>query len=57
MGMDLLSLAPASLLSQISKKTPPEVPKAAQASGGSWDLESDRPKSRSYISQSLAVWL
>lgn len=62
MGMDSLSLAPTSLLSQISERNPFRNPRgsltasrAAQASGSTWDLESDRAKSQSQISHSLAV--
>lgn len=64
MGMDLLSLAPASLLSQISERDPSRNPRgsrmasrAAQASGSTGVWSQKNPKSRSQISHSLAVRL
>lgn len=60
MGMDLLSLAPASLLSQISERNPSrnlQGSSGKRKEGSARDLESHSPKSRSQVSHSLAVRL
>lgn len=60
MGMDLLSLAPASLLSQISERNPSrnlQGSSGKQKEGSAQDLESHGPKSHSQVSHSLAVRL